>query len=162
MTAFPEVPPHPLSYIPPPLWPPPQHFCGPLCTLSIMASMSRSFLDASVPDLVNKLTTDEKIRLLGAPNWWNTHAIERLEIPAVRMSDGPNVCLLSPAATASYCQQGVRGSSHFVSVPAQCIPVCAARTILPPPSHIGCIAVCDSHGLNIRPGLDTPSRRLLS
>ncbi|KZT03419.1 glycoside hydrolase family 3 protein [Laetiporus sulphureus 93-53] len=69
--------------------------------------MSRSFLDASIPELVNKLSTDEKIALLGAPNWWNTHAVERLEIPAIRMSDGPN---------------GVRGSSHFVSTPAQCIP----------------------------------------
>ncbi|KZT28632.1 glycoside hydrolase family 3 protein [Neolentinus lepideus HHB14362 ss-1] len=68
---------------------------------------SRSFLEASVPALVKKLRTEEKIQLLGAPDWWNTHAIERLEIPAVRMSDGPN---------------GVRGSSHFQSTPAQCLP----------------------------------------
>lgn len=54
--------------------------------------MSRSFLTADISELVKKLSTDEKISLLGAPNWWNTTAIERLEIPAVRMSDGPNVC----------------------------------------------------------------------
>ncbi|KIP12383.1 glycoside hydrolase family 3 protein [Phlebiopsis gigantea 11061_1 CR5-6] len=69
--------------------------------------MSRSFLDAAIPELVQKLSTDEKIALLGAPNWWNTTSIPRLAIPPVRMSDGPN---------------GVRGSSHFVPTPAQCLP----------------------------------------
>ena len=42
-------------------------------------------------DIVKQLTTDEKIQLLAGPNWWNTNSIDRLGIPAVRMSDGPNV-----------------------------------------------------------------------
>ncbi|KAK1233837.1 hypothetical protein PQX77_002984 [Marasmius sp. AFHP31] len=69
--------------------------------------MDRSLLDADVSQLVKKLSLDEKISLLGAPNWWNTQSVERLHIPSIRMSDGPN---------------GVRGSSHFASVPAQCLP----------------------------------------
>uniref|UniRef100_A0A0W0FFP5 beta-glucosidase n=1 Tax=Moniliophthora roreri TaxID=221103 RepID=A0A0W0FFP5_MONRR len=69
--------------------------------------MSHSFLDANIPELISKLTIEEKISLLGAPNWWNTTRVERLGIPSVRMSDGPN---------------GVRGSSHFASTPAQCLP----------------------------------------
>ncbi|KAF8212521.1 glycoside hydrolase family 3 protein [Mycena galopus ATCC 62051] len=73
----------------------------------------RSFLDADVAQLVRKLTTEEKISLLGAPNWWNTRKIQRgsVNIPSIRMSDGPN---------------GVRGSSHFVAQPAQCIPCATA------------------------------------
>lgn len=53
--------------------------------------MYRQFLEEDVKDLVSKLSMDEKIALLGAPNWWNTTPIERLSIPAIRMSDGPNV-----------------------------------------------------------------------
>ncbi|OCB91388.1 hypothetical protein A7U60_g1342 [Sanghuangporus baumii] len=69
--------------------------------------MSRSFLEADVHHLINRLTLDEKIGLLSAPDWWNSSSVKRLGIPSVRMSDGPN---------------GVRGSSHFISTPAQCLP----------------------------------------
>ncbi|THH09589.1 hypothetical protein EW146_g8641 [Bondarzewia mesenterica] len=69
--------------------------------------MSEQFLAADISVLVSQLRLDEKISLLAGPNWWNTTAVERLKIPAVRMSDGPN---------------GIRGSSHFLPTPAQCLP----------------------------------------
>jgi beta-glucosidase len=36
------------------------------------------------------MTTAEKCRLLGGASSWRTHPIERLGIPAVKMTDGPN------------------------------------------------------------------------
>jgi beta-glucosidase len=68
---------------------------------------SRDFLDADIKGLISKLYISEKIELLSAPDWWNTNGVPRLNIPPLRMSDGPN---------------GVRGKSHFISTPAQCLP----------------------------------------
>ncbi|KAJ8094498.1 hypothetical protein PM082_010932 [Marasmius tenuissimus] len=69
------------------------------------------FLNADVSTLINDLNLDEKISLLGAPNWWNTQPIERFGVPSIRMSDGPN---------------GVRGSSQLAPIPAQCLPCATA------------------------------------
>ncbi|EXJ77955.1 hypothetical protein A1O3_09114 [Capronia epimyces CBS 606.96] len=60
-----------------------------------------------VEQTLAKLSLDEKIELLSGVDFWHTKAIPRLNIPSLRMSDGPN---------------GVRGSRLFNGVPAACFP----------------------------------------
>ncbi|KAL6929612.1 hypothetical protein ACO0SA_001015 [Hanseniaspora valbyensis] len=44
----------------------------------------------NVQQLLSQLTLDEKISLLAAIDFWHTTPIERLDIPSIRVSDGPN------------------------------------------------------------------------
>jgi beta-glucosidase len=41
-------------------------------------------------ELLRQLTFDEKVRLTCGADDWSTHPVERLGVPAVRMTDGPN------------------------------------------------------------------------
>lgn len=43
-----------------------------------------------VKKLLSELTVDEKISLLAAVDFWHTTPVERLNIPSIRVSDGPN------------------------------------------------------------------------
>ena len=45
---------------------------------------------ARIEGYISSLTLEEKCRLLGGASTWRTHAIPRLGIPAIKMSDGPN------------------------------------------------------------------------
>jgi beta-glucosidase len=40
--------------------------------------------------LIQDLTLEEKITLISGFDSWHTHKIERLNIPSIKMSDGPN------------------------------------------------------------------------
>ncbi|WVR03693.1 hypothetical protein IAU60_000688 [Kwoniella sp. DSM 27419] len=71
------------------------------------ADMDRSFLTASVPDLLKQLTAEEKIALTAGKDFWSTVPIPRLNIPTVKVSDGPN---------------GARGGSFYHMTPASALP----------------------------------------
>ena len=88
----------------------------------IMPSGSKSTFN--VDDVLAQLDIGEKIALLSGMVWilewrepeltlyigvdfWHTASIPRLNVPAIRLSDGPN---------------GVRGTRFFNGVPAACFP----------------------------------------
>ncbi len=58
--------------------------------------------------LIAKLTLDEKLTLIGGASFWYTHAIDRVGVPAVKVTDGPN---------------GSRGDGALgTGTPTACIP----------------------------------------
>jgi beta-glucosidase len=60
------------------------------------------------------MTLEEKALLLSGDGWWHTHPIERLEIPAISIFDGPHGL------------RKVEGAGLPVSVPATCFPTASA------------------------------------
>ncbi|KAJ5928183.1 hypothetical protein N7466_007139 [Penicillium verhagenii] len=64
-----------------------------------------------VEKAIEELTLGEKIALTAGRDFWHTAPIPRLNIPSLRMSDGPN---------------GVRGTRFFNGVPAACFPCATA------------------------------------
>ena len=60
-----------------------------------------------VDTLLKELTIEEKLSLLAGSDWWHTVEIPRLNIPSVRVSDGPN---------------GIRGTKFLDSIPSNCFP----------------------------------------
>jgi beta-glucosidase len=64
-------------------------------------------MQTKVDNLLQQMTKDEKISLLAGSDMWHTTPIERLRIPAIRLTDGPN---------------GVRGASGNYSPTSACFP----------------------------------------
>ena len=64
--------------------------------------------------LVAKMSLEEKALFLSGDGWWKTHALERLEIPSITMTDGPHGL------------RKVEGGGLSTSVPATCFPTASA------------------------------------
>lgn len=59
-------------------------------SLSGGVEISSSTIEIQATDLLAKMTLEEKVALLSGADFWNTVAIERLGIPSINVTDGPN------------------------------------------------------------------------
>lgn len=87
----------------------------------ILNGNSKLAKDFDVDEVLEKLTTAEKIALISGTDFWHTASVHRLGIPAIRTTDGPN---------------GVRGTRFFDGVPAACLPCGMTVICLPTPDQI--------------------------
>ncbi|GME77097.1 unnamed protein product [Ambrosiozyma monospora] len=69
-------------------------------------TQSQSLSTFNVDEILQQLTLKEKVALLGLQDNWHLKQIDRLGVPPIRLSDGPN---------------GVRGTKFFKSVPSACL-----------------------------------------
>lgn len=63
--------------------------------------------DIEVEKVLSELSLAEKISLIAGADFWHTSPVERLGVPSIRVSDGPN---------------GVRGTKFLNGKPAACFP----------------------------------------
>ena len=63
--------------------------------------------DIDVEKVLSELTLAEKIGLTAGVDFWHTYKVERLGVPTLRLSDGPN---------------GVRGTKFVNGAPSACFP----------------------------------------
>ncbi|KAL4997912.1 putative beta-glucosidase H [Aspergillus recurvatus] len=66
--------------------------------------MTRTF---DIDHVLANISDQDKIALLSGIDFWHTHPIPELNVPSVRVTDGPN---------------GIRGTKFFAGVPAACLP----------------------------------------
>src|ERR1700749_2274491 len=69
---------------------------------------------AKAKSLAAEMTIEEKTKMLSGDGWWRTHAVERVGIPSISVSDGPHGL------------RKVEGGGIQTSVPATCFPTASA------------------------------------
>ena len=65
-------------------------------------------MEDQIKALIAQMTLEEKVSIVAGADMWHNHAVERLGIPAIKMSDGPN---------------GARGSKWRGGPTSACFPV---------------------------------------
>ena len=57
--------------------------------ITVSVRQDEAYAERSADSICNLMTLDEKLKLIGGTGWFYTNAIERLDIPRMRMCDGP-------------------------------------------------------------------------
>lgn len=71
-------------------------------------------METRIQELLSQMTLEEKIQLTIGSDFWHTHGVERLGVPAIAMNDGPSG-LRKPYV-------GDQLSANLSSIPATCFP----------------------------------------
>lgn len=78
----------------------------------------RDMVNDKIEKLIKEMTLEEKASLCSGGGFWNTKAIERLGIPQIIMTDGPN--------GVRYSENAFDSPNGFKSKPATCFPTASA------------------------------------
>lgn len=86
------------------------------------------FAKANINEIAEKLTADEAIQLIAGVGFWQTHKVDRLGIPTIKVGpfelgtrDGNSK--LTGSSQVSDGPNGIRGSRFSMATPAKCLPV---------------------------------------